>query len=235
MEALIFDCDGVLVDTERDGHRVAFNKAFEEKSINAVWDVDEYKELVKVAGGKERMKHFFDKNGWPDKYSDKEELIVELHKLKTQIFMKMIESGALPLRPGIKRLIDEAIANKIMLAVCSTSNEKSVNLIVEKLLGEKRKAHFNGIFAGDVVSLKKPDPEIYNLCASKLKLNPQNCFVVEDSRNGLIAAKAAGFNCLVTTNEYTKKEDFTEANFVVDELGDGENIQITIETLKKLI
>ena len=235
MEALIFDCDGVLVDTERDGHRVAFNKAFEEKSINAVWDVDEYKELVKVAGGKERMKHFFDKNGWPGKYSDKKELIVELHKLKTRIFMKMIESGALPLRPGIKRLIDEAIANKIMLAVCSTSNEKSVNLIVEKLLGEKRKAHFNGIFAGDVVSLKKPDPEIYNLCASKLKLNPQNCFVVEDSRNGLVAAKAAGFNCLVTTNEYTKKEDFTEANFVVDELGDGKNIQITIETLIKLI
>jgi HAD superfamily hydrolase (TIGR01509 family) len=231
MEALIFDCDGVLVDTERDGHLVAFNKAFAEKGIRVNWGIDEYKELVRIAGGKERMKYYFERKGWPQDYENKDQLIIDLHLLKTKIFMDLIESGALPLRPGIMRIVDEAIANRIKLAVCSTSNEKSVNLIVEKLLGEERCAHFSGIFAGDVVSLKKPDPEIYNLCASTLNLRPQNCFVVEDSRNGLLAAKAAGFNCLITTNDYSKEEDFTEANLIVDELGDGENIQIDIETL----
>lgn len=235
MEALIFDCDGVLVDTERDGHRVAFNKAFAEKGIAVEWSVGEYKELVKIAGGKERMKFYFDENGWPEKYPDKNQLIIDLHHLKTKLFMELIESGTLPLRPGIKRIVDEAISCNIKLAVCSTSNEKSVNLIVEKLLGNERKACFNGIFAGDAVSRKKPDPEIYTLCSSKLSLNPQNCFVVEDSRNGLLAAKAAGFNCLITTNDYSKDEDFDEADLLVDELGDEPNVKITLETLKEII
>jgi beta-phosphoglucomutase-like phosphatase (HAD superfamily) len=164
MEALIFDCDGVLVDTERDGHLVAFNKAFAEKGIRVNWGIDEYKELVRIAGGKERMKYYFERKGWPRDYENKDQLIIDLHLLKTKIFMDLIESGALPLRPGVMRIVDEAIANRIKLAVCSTSNEKSVNLIVEKLLGEERCAHFSGIFTGDVVSLKKPDPEIYNLC-----------------------------------------------------------------------
>jgi HAD superfamily hydrolase (TIGR01509 family) len=235
MEALIFDCDGVLVDTERDGHRVAFNLAFEKMGIDTYWDEVEYKQLVRIAGGKERMKFYFDQNGWPELWTDKEQLILDLHILKTKLFMELIESGKLPLRPGVKRIVDEAIANGIKLAVCSTSNEKSVNLIVDKLLGENRKAHFNGIFAGDVVSKKKPDPEIYKLCTSKLKLDPSECFVVEDSRNGLLAAKGAGYNCLVTTNDYTIEEDFSEANLVVDELGDENNVTVTIELLNKLL
>ncbi len=233
MEALIFDCDGVLVDTERDGHRVAFNKAFAEKGIEAYWSTGEYGELVKIAGGKERMRYFFDQNGWPDRYPDKDQLIIDLHQLKTIQFMELVESGKLPLRSGIKRLVDEAIAAGIKLAVCSTSNEKSVNLIVERLLGQDRKSRFSGIFAGDVVARKKPDPVIYNLCAQKLGLHPQRCFVVEDSRNGLLAAKAAGFRCLITTNNYSKEEDFSEADLVVDELGDVTNIYMTIETLKE--
>lgn len=231
MEALIFDCDGVLVDTERDGHRVAFNKAFAEKEIETSWSIEEYKELVKIAGGKERMKYFFNENGWPENYPDREQLIIDLHHLKTRIFMELVESGALPLRPGIKRIVDEAIANGIKLAICSTSSEKGVNLIVEKLLGEGRKACFSGIFAGDVVSRKKPDPEIYKLCEKTLGLKPENCFVVEDSRNGLLAAKAAGFNCVITTNDYSKDEDFTEADIVVDELGDGDQVNVTIKSL----
>jgi len=232
MDALIFDCDGVLVDTERDGHRVAFNKAFAEKGVQASWSVDEYKELVKIAGGKERMRHFFDKKGWPEQYPDKDRLITDLHLLKTRFFMELVDAGRLSLRPGIRRLVDDAIAEGIQLAVCSTSNEKSVNLIVERLLGRDRKSRFSGIFAGDVVARKKPDPEIYNLCAQKLGLHPQNCFVVEDSRNGLLAAKAAGFRCLITTNDYSKEEDFSEADLVTDGLGDGDKIRVTIATLK---
>ena len=235
MEALIFDCDGVLVDTERDGHRVAFNMAFTHKNINAKWSIEEYKELLKVAGGKERMKYYFDEIGWPVQYNDREQFILDLHNRKTQFFMQLIETGTLPLRLGIKRLIDEAIENKIKLAVCSTSNEKSVRLIVELLLGKERAAHFQAILAGDIVSRKKPDPEIYKLCTERLIINPKNCIVVEDSRNGLIAAKAANFNCLITTNGYTADEDFMEADILVNELGDEPDIQITIEDLIILI
>ena len=235
MEALIFDCDGVLVDTERDGHRIAFNMAFADKGIDVVWSIEEYKKLLKVAGGKERMKFYFNENGWPAQFDDREELIISLHKQKTQFFIQLIESGDLPLRPGIKRMVDEAIANNIKLAVCSTSNEKSVRLIVELLLGKKRASKFEAILAGDIVTRKKPDPEIYNLCIEELNINPQNCMVIEDSRNGLMAAKAANFNCLITTNGYTADEDFTEADIIVYELGDEPDIQITIDDIILLI
>jgi len=234
MEALIFDCDGVIVDTERDGHRIAFNKAFALKGIDAAWDIDTYKQLVHVAGGKERMRHYFNQSGWPGQYPDKDLLISELHKLKTELFMELIESGALPLRPGVARLVDEAIDNDIKLAVCTTSNERAVNTIVDVLLGKERKSSFSAILAGDVVSRKKPDPEIYLLCQQRLKVHPAKCVVIEDNRNGLLAAKSAGMICVVTTNPYTASEDFTEADLVVDQLGDEAEVKVTIHDLMKL-
>jgi HAD superfamily hydrolase (TIGR01509 family) len=231
IKALIFDCDGVLVDTERDGHRVSFNRAFRVKGLDIEWDVTLYGRLLEIAGGKERMKYYFDETGWPENIKDKDVFIKELHKLKTDLFMQIIESGELPLRPGVARIVDEAIAKKLKLAVCSTSNERAVNLVVEKMLGEKRKSYFNAILAGDVVTKKKPDPEIYNLALKKLGLKPDECVVVEDSRNGLLAVKAAGMHCIVTTNGYTEKEDFSEAELVVPELGDLPNVNVTINTI----
>lgn len=235
LKALIFDCDGVLVDTERDGHRVAFNRAFTEKGYDFQWDVPLYGELLKIAGGKERMRAYFEKNDWPNNESDKDALIKELHKLKTDLYMQIIESRQLPLRPGVKRLMDEAIEAGITLAVCSTSNERAVNLVVEKLLGAERKSKFSAILAGDVVSNKKPDPEIYNLAKDRLKLVPCDCVVIEDSRNGLLAAKGAGMKCIVTTNGYTSEEDFSEADMIVSELGDPPNIKINLEILKIVV
>jgi HAD superfamily hydrolase (TIGR01509 family) len=242
--ALIFDCDGVLADTERDGHRVAFNKAFAAKGLAIDWDVELYGKLLEISGGKERMMHYFDQygwpctalvQGWPDDVPDRDAFIKELHKLKTDFFMQIIESGQLPLRPGVARIVDEAIAANIILAVCSTSDERSVSLVVERLLGPRRKAYFSAILAGDVVSKKKPDPEIYNLASQRLKLEPDQCIVVEDNRNGLLAAKAAGMHCIVTTNGYSKNEDFTEADLVVSELGDEPNVQVTIEEIKRIV
>ncbi|MCK4967188.1 HAD-IA family hydrolase [bacterium] len=237
MKALIFDCDGVLVDTERDGHRTAFNRAFAQKGFDIEWDVELYKELLKVAGGKERMRHHFNATLWPSGIaeSEKDDLIKELHKLKTDLFMQIIESGELPLRPGVARLVDEAIADGMILAVCSTSNERAVNLIVEKMLGAERKAKFSAILAGDVVPRKKPDPAVYNLALDKLDLKPAECVVIEDSRNGLLAAKSAGMHCVITTNYYTKDEDFSEADLVVSELGDTPDIQVTLKTLKGIL
>jgi len=235
MKAIIFDCDGVLADTERDGHRVAFNKAFERKGCATEWGVELYGRLLEVSGGKERMRHYFDSHGWPYDVEDKDAFIKELHKLKTDYFMQIIESGELPLRPGVARLIDEAIAADVTLAVCSTSHERAVNLVVEKLLGSKRKARFSAILAGDVVSTKKPDPEIYNLASERLGLEPSECVVIEDNRNGLLAAKAAGMYCVITTNGYTKDEDFTGADLVASELGDPPNVQVTLEAVRNLV
>lgn len=235
LKALIFDCDGVLVDTERDGHRVAFNRAFSARGIDVSWSVEKYHELLQIAGGKERMKHYFDQTGWPADVADKDAFIKELHKLKTDLFMHIIESGELILRPGVARLVDEAVGQQLTLAVCSTSNERAVNLIVEKLLGLQHRQHFKAILAGDVVKKKKPDPEIYLLALETLELRPKECLVIEDSRNGLLAAKAAGMTCLVTTNGYTENEDLSGADLLVSELGDEPNINVDIQTCISLV
>ncbi len=234
VQALIFDCDGVLVDTERDGHRVAFNQAFKEKGLPIEWDVPLYGELLRIGGGKERMRHFFDMQGWPGGVEDRDAFILEMHKTKTALFMQIIESGQLPLRSGIKRIVDEAIEAGVTLAVCSTSNEKAVNKVVEVLLGDDRKAKFAGVFAGDMAKKKKPDPEIYHLAKSELNLDPARCVVIEDSRNGMLAAKAANMNCLVTKSHYTGEEEFSEADAIYDELGDPPTVYVNIETIKSL-
>jgi HAD superfamily hydrolase (TIGR01509 family) len=235
LQALIFDCDGVLVDTERDGHRVAFNRAFARRGLSVAWDIPLYGELLQVAGGKERMRHYFQTTAWPQEVTDRDAFIREMHQRKTDCFMEIITSGQLPLRPGVARLVDEAIAAGVTLAVCSTSNERAVTQVVEKLLGPERRARFAAILAGDVVSQKKPDPEIYTLAAQQLGLDPQRCVVVEDSRNGLLAARAAGMHCVVTTNGYTEHEDFSQADLVVSELGDVPQVQVTLETVHALV
>ncbi len=234
MQALIFDCDGVLVDTERDGHRVAFNAAFEQIGWRTEWSVERYGELLTTAGGKERMRRHFDETGWPVVEGERAAAIASLHKLKTDLFMELIENGALPLRPGIARIVDEAIAAELKIAVCSTSNERAVQAVVDKMLDAKRAQHIR-VFAGDVVAKKKPDPAIYNLAANELALDPKKCVVVEDSNNGLRAAKSAGMNCLVTISSYTADEDFTLADRVVPDLGDLPHREITLFDLRKLV
>jgi HAD superfamily hydrolase (TIGR01509 family) len=225
LQALIFDCDGVLVDTELDGHRASFNQAFKEAGLQTEWDVARYGELLSTAGGKERMRRHFDEMGWPTGQLDHDALIAQLHKLKTGIFMDLISTGKLPLRPGIARIVDEAIASDVTLAVCSTSNERAVQAVVDVMLGKARSAKI-AVFAGDVVAAKKPAPDIYNLAAKTLSLMPQHCMVIEDSNNGLRAAKSAGMRCVVTKSTYTVDEDFSLADKVVNTLEDGVNLKL---------
>lgn len=237
IKAIIFDCDGVLVDTERDGHRVGFNRAFKAMGIDAEWSVELYAKLLLVAGGKERMRAYFDEYGWPagtDTDEAKDALILALHKTKTQITSDLVSEGSMPIRPGILRIIDEAIANDVKLGVCTTSNAKFIDAVLD-LMGPQRKAKFAFVHAGDVVKKKKPDPEIYELAKQSLGLPVDECIVVEDSRNGLLAATGAGLPVIITTSTYTIDEDFSEAARVVPELGDAPNPIVTLDDLNKLV
>lgn len=234
MQALIFDCDGVLVDTERDGHRVAFNKAFAAKGLADSWSVERYHDLLLTAGGKERMKRHFDETAWPVPNEDREDFIKDLHRLKTDIFMELIEAGELPLRPGISRIMSEAIEQGVTLAVCSTSNERAVQAIVDNLLGDRVSAQIT-VFAGDMVKIKKPDPAIYLMALNELSLDPAKCIVVEDSNIGLTAARAAGIRCVVTKSSYTENEDFSAAQAVVSNLDDDNGQSVSMTTLKALL
>lgn len=218
LKAIFFDMDGTIVDTEKDGHRVAFNQAFSRSGIKAEWSVEEYHQLLQIAGGKERMKFYFQNNGkkciLPEKPLD--DLVQQLHLLKTEIFVSLIETGMLPLRPGIKRIMKEANDKGILLSICTTSNEKAVKAIVNSLLADIK---IDLILAGDVVTKKKPDPEIYALALKKTGLSANEVLVVEDSENGVIAGKEANIKVLATVNEYTRNENLSRADAVVTSLG----------------
>ncbi|MGD9043758.1 MAG: HAD-IA family hydrolase [Desulfobacterales bacterium] len=223
LKAIFWDQDGVIIDTEKDGHRVAFNKMFKDFGHEFEWDVDTYGELLEISGGKERMRHYFTQKGIileGDAEKDAE-LLLTLHKKKTAIFVEMVESGILPLRTGVKRLMLEAMDAGLRLGVCTTANERSANAIAKGMLAE---INLEFVLAGDVVSKKKPDPEIYLLALEKSGLSPDECIVIEDSRNGILAAKAAGLRAVATTNIYTENEDLSDASIVVTSLGnpDGE-------------
>ena len=228
IKAVIFDQDGVIIDTERDGHRVAFNETFKEFGFDVEWGVEKYHELLQISGGKERMKHHLQTDGFGVEVKPEEvdELIKKLHKRKTAIFVELIESGKLPLRPGVKRLMTETMEAGLILGVCTTSNEKAANAVANGMLKDMK---FEFILAGDIVSKKKPDPEIYLLALDKAGLKGCECVVVEDSRNGLLAAKAAGMNVVATTNIYTETEDLSEADIVVTCLGDADGEKGTLK------
>ena len=224
MPALIFDCDGVLADTERDGHRPAFNQTFAEAGIGVEWSVQEYGEKLKIGGGKERMASlltddFVREHGLPADPEGQKELLAEWHRRKTELYKEAVRAGRLPGRPGVARLVTEALGAGWTLAVASTSAEESVRAVLEHVVGQEQAARF-AVFAGDVVPAKKPDPAIYLLALERLGVAPDDAIVVEDSRNGLLAAVGAGLRCVVTVSSYTADEDFSEAVLVVSSLGD---------------
>lgn len=221
IKSIFFDQDGVIVDTERDGHRVAFNETFKTFGFDFQWSVEEYHELLQIAGGKERMVHYLHTKGFnkPISHAEEEQLIKNMHKAKTEKFIELIESGKLPLRPGVKRLMKEANQAGVIIGVCTTSDEKAANAIAKLYLSD---IHFGVFLAGDVVGKKKPDPEIYLLAMQKTGLKPEECVVIEDSKNGLMAAKSAKMNTIITTNPYTEKEDLDQADIIISCLGDRE-------------
>lgn len=224
MPALIFDCDGVLADTERFGHLPSFNQTFAEVGLPTHWSDAEYAEKVLIGGGKERMAsiltpEFVAENGLPSDDEGKREMLAQWHRRKTAIYTGLVESGAMPARPGIARLVADASAAGFTLAVASTSAEASVRAVLEHAVGVERAAQFS-VFAGDVVAAKKPAPDIYLLALDQLGVSADDAVVIEDSSNGLRAALAAGLRTIVTVSSYTAMEDFSGASLIVTSLGD---------------
>ena len=224
MPALIFDCDGVLADTERDGHLPAFNQTFADAGVPIHWSQEEYGHLLAIGGGKERLASVFtpifvETAHLPTDPDKQRELIATWHKAKTKTYTDLVAAGVMPARPGIARIVEEARAAGWLLAVASTSAEASVRAVLEHAVGAERAADF-AVFAGDVVPAKKPAPDIYLLALRELGIGPQEAIVVEDSANGLRAALGAGIRTVVTVSSYTADEDFTGASLVVSSLGD---------------
>jgi HAD superfamily hydrolase (TIGR01509 family) len=226
MPGLIFDCDGVLADTEQHGHLPAFNAAFEKFDLPVRWDVPTYAEKVKIGGGKERLasiltEEFVSEAGLPADAEGQRQAVAQWHLAKTAVYTDLVNSGALPARPGIARIVAEAHAAGWKLAVASTSAEPSVRAVLRHAVGDDLAAEFQ-VFAGDIVPRKKPSPDIYTLAATQLGLDPDECVVVEDSEIGLRAATSAGLRTVVTVSGFTTNEHFSGASLVVSSLGDPE-------------
>ena len=226
-KVLIFDCDGVLGDTEQFGHLPAFNRMWREMGVPWQWPVEEYGRKLKIGGGKERMASLFQEPaflaawpGAPAGEAERKETVAAWHKRKSAIYKEIIQAGKIPPRPGVKRLSEEALAAGWTLAVASTSAKESVDAVLRHAMGEETAGRFALVLAGDVVKAKKPAPDIYLLAAHELGVSPAECVVAEDSNNGVEAAAAAGMPCVVTVSGYTRDEDFSKAAIVLTCLGD---------------
>jgi len=221
LQALLFDVDGTLADTERDGHRPAFNAAFREYGLDWDWDVTLYGKLLAITGGKERMKHYVETYR-PDftKPDDFDDLVAELHKSKTHHYTAMLAEGNIPMRAGVKRLLEEARSAGIRLAVATTTTPDNVTALLEHSLGKGSTDWFEVIAAGDIVPAKKPAPDIYVWALEQMKLAPEDCLAFEDSENGIRASRGAGLRTLITINDYTRGHDFSGAAVVLSDLGE---------------
>ncbi len=212
LQALIFDVDGTLAETERDGHRPAFNAAFAEHGLPWHWDETLYGRLLDITGGKERIRHYAGHFATATATRpDFDDLVKRLHAAKTAHYVRRVEHGRLPLRPGVARLIGEARAAGLRLAIATTTSPENVDALLRATLGEAAPGWFAVIGAGDVVPAKKPAPDIYHWVLERLRLPAAACLAIEDSENGLKSASTAGVRCLVTVNDYTRDQDFSDA------------------------
>ncbi len=223
LEALIFDVDGTLADTERDGHRVAFNDAFDEYGIGWHWDVDTYGQLLAVTGGKERMHHyaseFLHNRNLPDNF---DQLVPELHAAKTRHYTELLSTGAIPLRPGVERLLEEARSKNFRLAIATTTTPANVSALLAHTLGKESLDWFEVIAAGDIVPAKKPAGDIYDYALKAMNLSPEQCLAFEDSHNGILSSTSVGLQTIICVNGYTHDDDFSGAVLVLDNLGEPE-------------
>ena len=230
---MIFDCDGVLADTELYGHLVAFNRMWQSAGVLWRWSEEQYAQKLKIGGGKERMRALFSEPAFQAVYEvpkdepAQKDLLAQWHAQKTAIYQEIIASGSAPGRPGVKRLAEEALAAGWLLAVASTSARPSVEAVLRFAVGDAAASQFR-VFAGDIVPKKKPAPDIYLFALKELGVPSDRCIAIEDSRNGLLAATSARIRTVVTTSYFTTSENFDEASLVLDSLGDPDGKDCTV-------
>lgn len=221
LDALLFDVDGTLADTERDGHRVAFNRAFAGAGLDWEWSEALYGDLLAVAGGKERIRYYLER--FNQAFAPPDDLgtfIAGLHRAKTDHYTRMLAQGRIPLRPGVRRLIAEARAAGLKLAVVTTTTPENVTALLENALAPGATAWFDVIAAGDVVPAKKPAPDIYHYAMDHLGMLPGQCIAFEDSYNGILSSRGAGLKTVVAVNGYTRGDTFDGAAIVLDHWGE---------------
>lgn len=224
LQALIFDVDGTLADTEREGHRVAFNRAFAAAGLDWDWSVDLYGELLAVTGGKERIRHYIDTRRPDFRLPERaDEFIAALHRDKTALYTSMLAEGAIPLRSGVTRLLREARERGLRLAIATTTTPANVEALLTHALDRDAVTWFDVIAAGDIVARKKPGPDIYHLALDRLGLSASACLAFEDSHNGILSSTGAGLGTVITTNHYTKTHDFPGALLVIDRFGEPDD------------
>ena len=220
LTALIFDVDGTLADTE-ETHRQAFNYAFLHFSLGWEWGKPLYRELLKTSGGKERIARFIDTLQLPAPEAARlQQLVPAIHREKTRLYAELIADGRCPLRPGVARLLDDAHASGVRLAIASTTTPENVDALLTRHLGKGALQRFACIACGDHVERKKPSPDIYTLALATLGCSARSCIAFEDSANGLRAAKACGLYTVVTPSQWTMGEAFGDADLVLSHLGD---------------
>jgi HAD superfamily hydrolase (TIGR01509 family) len=216
IKALIFDVDGTLAETE-EGHRRAFNAAFAEAGLDWAWNVDLYRELYRVTGGKERMRRYADMRGVSAaELSDAD--IAKLHARKNAHYAEIVRSGECPLRPGVERLIRTSRARGLRLAICTTTSRVNIVELIQATMRPERLGMFEAVISGEDVPLKKPAPHAYLRVLEMLALRPDQCLAFEDSRNGLVSATAAGLPTIVTPSLYTRHETFEGAAMILSDL-----------------
>lgn len=221
LEALLFDVDGTLADTERDGHRVAFNMAFADAGLGWDWSEALYGKLLTVTGGKERIRYYLDTfNTEFQCPGNLDEFIAGLHASKTDFYTALLAEGRIPLRTGVERLINEARDEGLRLAIATTTTPANVQALLVNTLGEDSESWFEVIAAGDIVPAKKPAPDIYTYAMDKMNITPDRCIAFEDSHNGIKSSGGAGLRTIITVNGYTHDDDFDDAVAVLTSMGE---------------
>jgi len=247
LKAIIFDVDGTLAETERDGHRIAFNRAFSDAGLDWNWDEALYGKLLAVTGGKERIRYFLSDFNTDFSFDgDIDELILRLHASKTNYYVELLKSKAIALRPGVSRLIKDIRDAGLRVSIATTTTPANVTALISSTLGIEALDWFDCIAAGDIVPAKKPAPDIFEYCLQEIGLAANECLVFEDSSNGVLSSCAANIPTIVTLNNYTQNDDFSGAVTVIDQIGDenqpstlvsGEVLSgdyVTVDDLKRI-
>lgn len=234
LRALIWDVDGTVAETEHHGHRIAFDQAFEDKGLGWRWDPPTYGRLLHVTGGRERILKFMEgRTDVPATAAEREALARELHLRKNDIYADLVAQGALQARPGVRRLMDDCEREGVMLAVATTTSTSNVVALFSSLFGAGWRFRFAAVVCAENAPAKKPDPQAYRVVLERMGIKAAEAFALEDSPNGLVAARAAGIGCGITRSVYFADATFEGAAWVRDDLDSPE--PVTLDQLRRTL